>query len=177
MPISERQFAKRAGLSRTTLSLLKKGKLNPTVKTLERLSNAAGQNFAIQRFPKNSTLDSRYSTPVVSWLVVNEGFESWKIHFFEFLDEVRRSKDSRLLFVPPSPNLDVRLKSLLAAMVLEICNECDWEAPTWAEEEPSLKHPWFPSNSDALKASALLESPLRFKLKNIFVLENFMRRV
>jgi len=175
--ISERQLALKAGLSRTSLRLLKKGQLNPTLKTLKKIAEASDHSLEILQYPKNSSADFRYSIPVVSYLTQLEGFGSWKIHFFNFINELVRTKDSRLFISPPIKKLDKKLQALLAVIVMELCHRNNWPPPLWADDISSLQHPWFLSESESLKASALLESPLRFKLKNIFILENFFDRV
>ena len=48
--------------------------------------------------------------------------------------------------------------------------------PKWAQSMTALNKPWFVSGMESLKASALLESPLGFRAKNIFVHENFLER-
>jgi hypothetical protein len=42
---------------------------------------------------------------------------------------------------------------------------------------PAPHDPWFVSGMESLKAIALVESPLPFRLRKIFVLENFLSRV
>jgi transcriptional regulator with XRE-family HTH domain len=175
--ISERALACRAGLSRSTVRALKAETLNPTLRTLRRLSDAQNRDLEVFDSPRNSEADTRFSVPVVSWLVIREGFTSWKIHFFDLVDEVRRTKDYRLIVAPPIRGLDKKLRALLSSIVLELCRELSWTAPIWARREPRLNHPWFVSGSEALKATALSESPVHFKEKNIFVLENFLTRI
>jgi hypothetical protein len=40
----------------------------------------------------------------------------------------------------------------------------------------ALDSPWFVAGIENLKASALVESPVRFRKRNIFVLANFLER-
>jgi hypothetical protein len=51
------------------------------------------------------------------------------------------------------------------------------EAPAWVWAVPSLKEPWFLSGMESLKAIAIVESPVFFRRRKIFVLENFLYRV
>lgn len=173
---SERGLARLAGVSRTSLRAIKAGEANPTIKTLRQISEAQNHELRILEYPKNSELDSSASMVAASLKTQQDGFDSWKIHFFDFVDEVRRSKDYRLVLLPPIKSLDKKLSALAAAITLELCKTYSLEEPTWAVEMPALQEPWFVSNSESLKATSLLESPLRFKLKNIFVLENFLDR-
>jgi hypothetical protein len=49
--------------------------------------------------------------------------------------------------------------------------------PQWTWDIPSCKEPWFVSGVENLKAIALAESPVFFRRRKIFVLENFLQRV
>jgi hypothetical protein len=116
------------------------------------------------------------STVAVSCAVVRDGFESWKIHFMNLVDEFRRHHDVRLVLMPPISALDPRLKALLASIVYTVCAEVDLEPPEWSCLEYFLPKPWFVSGIESLKASTLVESPFSFRRNNIFVQENFLRR-
>jgi len=51
------------------------------------------------------------------------------------------------------------------------------DPPPWVWEVPACKTPWFVSGLDTLRAIALVESPVSFRRRKIFVLENFLARV
>jgi hypothetical protein len=119
---------------------------------------------------------SEYSTVALLFKVERDGFESWKTHLFDFVDEFRRTVDTRLILVPPPRNGDVRLVALLAATVQVLCDELGIDVPSWARKRYFLSVPWFVSGMNSLKASALLESPLPYRANNIFVHENFLER-
>jgi hypothetical protein len=51
------------------------------------------------------------------------------------------------------------------------------EAPQWLEQIPECEEPWFVSGLERLKAITIVQSPLRFRMRKIFVLENFLSRV
>jgi hypothetical protein len=65
---------------------------------------------------------------------------------------------------------------LSASIVDALCHEQGVEAPDWPSAVGVLPDPWFVSGTENLKASALLESPVRFRRRNIFVLSNFLSR-
>lgn len=92
------------------------------------------------------------------------------------VDEFRRTLDVRLIFLPPPSELDKSLSAMLSSIVLYLCDEAEIEAPTWAKKRVDLPTPWFVSETESLKAMAILESPLVFRRNNIFVLENFLER-
>lgn len=108
-------------------------------------------------FVPHERAPSEYSLPLISLRIKTDGFESWKIHLFDFVDEIRRTKDVRLLLLPPVKGLDSKLEALIASTTLELCREQHWSPPSWALENKFLFQPWFPSQMESLKASAVLE--------------------
>ena len=151
--------------------------LNQGNLTLQSLSAVAQQNdrtLGVLFFPDRCA--SASSSVAVSMNVITDGFESWKIHFFELVDEFRRTLDPRLTLLPPVSQLDARLRALLSSIALDLANEAEMDPPDWAQKPYFLDLPWFPAGAESLKASALVESPVFYRKNNIFVLENFLRR-
>lgn len=175
--MSERGLVQLLGISRTQWRAFRAGRWNPTWKTLQRLSKFSGSEIWIENFSESHYLNSELSTVGVSAGVMRDGFNSWKIHFMDFVDEFRRTKDRRLLILPPLANLDPRLRCLLGCIVVQLCHEVNMAAPDWAVNQAPLKNPWFVSEIESLKAIALTESPIAFRIKNIFVFRNFLDRI
>jgi len=65
----------------------------------------------------------------------------------------------------------------MASIVEYLCKELSIPAPAWALDYPSLPNPWFVAGVENLKAIALVESPVVFRKRKIFVLSNFLTRV
>jgi hypothetical protein len=172
--LSERLFCKRADLSRMTFRAIKEKNRQVTLKSLSALEVQTGSTLFVGLGLKDGRSDC--STVATAYKTERDGFESWKIHFMDMVDEFRKSLDPKLILLPPPKVLSKKLQALMASMVLELCWEADFEAPPWAKESDPLKEPWFVSETEALKASALVESSVFFKKNNIFVLENFLRR-
>ena len=51
-----------------------------------------------------------------------------------------------------------------------------FRGPQWTAAVGCLDRPWFVSGFESLKASALVESPVPFRSRNVFVLANFLER-
>ncbi|MDI6793103.1 MAG: hypothetical protein QME81_09585 [bacterium] len=101
--------------------------------------------------------------------------KNWIIHFMDFVDDFRYYKD--LSFVSKPFDFDnERIDALLTATIEYLCDELGLEPPEWVEEAPSCKYPWFVSGMENLKAIAIVESPLRFRMRKIFTLGNFLSR-
>ena len=102
--------------------------------------------------------------------------ENWFIWLMDFVDDFRYSKDPSLIKEPIDRG-DEKMDALIASTVAALCDELKIEIPQWIHDIPSSKEPWFVSGLENLKAISLVESPLQFRLRKIFVLENFLSRV
>jgi hypothetical protein len=100
----------------------------------------------------------------------------WCIHLMNFVDDFRRHKSLRSLSEPFQLS-DVRMDALLASTSETLCDELGLVPPTWLEGVPACDEPWFVGDLQRLKAISIVESPLRFRMRKIFVLENFLSRV
>jgi transcriptional regulator with XRE-family HTH domain len=172
--LSERGLAKEAGLSRMTLRAIEAGDVRVSLKSLCMLAQSLNRNIQVLLTPEECRSD--LSTYAVGIQVMRDGFESWKIHFMEMVDEFRKTLDPRLFVLPPPSGLDTKLRALLASMVCVLSHEASMDVPLWADRPHPLEKPWFVSDIQALKPSALVESRLAFRRNNIFVLDNFLRR-
>ncbi len=174
--ISQRALAKRAAVSFRGLQLLEKRGHNWEVMTVSRVAEALhlpgqGVDLVVDRFLRMLP----DSIPEISIRMMLDGFDSWKTHLFDFVDAFRATTSNELL-EPPAYGLDVRLQALCASTVEALCAEKRQHAPAWCAGVPSLSGPWFVSGIENLKAMSLVESPVWFRSRNIFVLGNFLSR-
>ena len=102
--------------------------------------------------------------------------EHWTVHLMDFVDDFRYYRNPAALAAPFGRRHE-RWDALLAATAASLCEEMGMETPAWINEVPPCKEPWFVAGMDSLKAIELVESPLPFRLRKIFVLENFLSRV
>lgn len=173
--LSERQLVSAANVSRMSVRQVKKGVGNLGLNLISSLTSFFGLNLTVIASPESTASD--FSTVATAYKVERDGFESWKIHFMDFVDEFRRTLDPLLILLPPHSDLDRRLSALLASLVRYLCEESSLTPPAWSTKRYYLSSPWFPSQTEALKASAIMESPSAFRSNNIFVQENFAARV
>jgi len=101
--------------------------------------------------------------------------KNWVIHLMDFVDDFRYDKNPSTL-AEPFELTNERFDALLASTTHYLCDEMSLECPSWILEVPACKDPWFVSGMESLKAIALVESPLQFRIRKIFVLENFLSR-
>ncbi|OGQ31483.1 MAG: hypothetical protein A3B79_00110, partial [Deltaproteobacteria bacterium RIFCSPHIGHO2_02_FULL_50_15] len=101
---------------------------------------------------------------------------SWKWWVFNFVDAFRREGDAKYVELPPSNQLSEGQKAMMASIVETLCEELNVKIPAWCGAVAALKNPWFVSGLENLKAISLVESPIHFRKRNIFVLGNFLER-
>ena len=172
--LSQRKASLALGLSRTTLR--KAIQMDESIKlsTLRHVAEYCQRSLAILVYPQNHQPES--TTSAISFMIERDGFDSWKIHLMNLVDEFRKWKDPRIFILPPSVTCSEKIKALIAATITELCREGQMTPPDWAKKNPPLEKPWFVAGMESLKASALIESPVSFREKNIFVHENFLSR-
>ena len=100
----------------------------------------------------------------------------WCIHLMNFVDDFRRHKDLQAAQEPFELN-DARMDALLSSTTEALCDELSLLPPAWLAAIPACDEPWFVGDLQRLKAISIVESPLRFRMRKIFVLENFLSRV
>ena len=107
---------------------------------------------------------------------VREDPDHWYTRLMDFVDDFRFYKDLKSLEEPFNLTGD-RLEAMLASTAGQLCGELGVAPPPWILEVPACKDPWFPSGLESLKAIALVESPAHFRVRKVFVMENFLSRV
>lgn len=102
--------------------------------------------------------------------------QHWCLHLMNFVDDFRREKDLQAIGEAFQIS-DERTDALLASTAETLCDELKLTPPKWLNEIPACKEPYFVGELESLKAISIVESPLRFRIRKIFVLENFLSRV
>lgn len=107
---------------------------------------------------------------------INADSENWKLYFYDFVDDFRYCKSVDLISEAFEFNNE-KFDALLASTAEKLCEELSLEIPKWLSEIPSCKTPFFVAGFENLKATAIVESPLHFRIRNVFVTESFLQRV
>ena len=175
--LSQRALAARAGIAYKTVQLIETGHHDPRVSTLDRIAQALGYPRRIV----NERLRTLWESPPDSVAMVSERIvsgepSSWKGHVFDFVDAFRRSGDPQLIKNAPVQGSSNFVRALLAATVESLCRELNVVIPNWCHNVGCLNEPTFVAGIENLKAMSLVESPLSFRRRNIFVLGNFLAR-
>ena len=173
--LSERELSGKLQMSRETLRQIENNLNASKISAIQCVANNYSYQVLVEIVPI-APPQSDFSSVVTSMKISRDGFDSWKLHLMNFVDEFRRSADMRLVLLPPVMDFDKRLKSLLASTVSALCAEIESAPPDWVFLDHYLNRPWFVAEMESLKASALQESPYHFRCNNIFTLANFLKR-
>ena len=100
----------------------------------------------------------------------------WRVFLMDFVDDFRHYKNPEMIAEPFEPG-DDKIDALLASTAEYLCDELKMKIPAWLDDVRPCGEPFFVSGIENLKARAIVESPLRFRIRKIFVLEDFLSRV
>lgn len=100
-------------------------------------------------------------------------------NFIDAFNQASKDKKIKMSTSCPFPNIKKnRDKAYIAALVEELCVRNNLKIPAWVEDKKLfLKEPFFVGDLESLKSFLLVESPVSFRRRNIFVSENVLTRV
>ncbi len=116
--------------------------------------------------------------------LTSRNIDDFEIHLGNFLDEFYRSSEAvKNDMVKAEPEyfktISQQTYAFLAGTVEKLCNDSSIEPPGWIfKDEYVLKDPMFAMDAKGtFRLYLLVESPIEFVVRNIFVTENCLQRV
>lgn len=100
----------------------------------------------------------------------------WKIALMDFVDDFRRHRDPAAVAEPFELSHE-QMDAVFAATIETLCDELGIPIPEWLNSVPPCKEPYFLSSVEAMKTFGLAESPVHFRIRKVFVGDNFLHRV
>ena len=100
----------------------------------------------------------------------------WKIALMDFVDDFRYHRDPAAVEQPFEAGEEDK-DAVLAGTIETLCDEMAILIPDWLRKIPACREPLFLSRVETLKAFSLAESPVHFRIRKVFVMENFLHRV
>ena len=128
------------------------------------------------------TPEYRAQTAAETLRLIADGVDPW-LALGQFQDDWRRTETSRRVDlvrepVPDVPGEYLRWAALLAAAVEYLCAQDGAPFPSWTgRSEYRLPAPWFLYPGWRLRAWQLVETPVPFRLRNIFGGDRILSRV
>lgn len=108
-----------------------------------------------------------------------DGGLHWQLHINAFVDEFRHASgaEQRAMIAASLASESDRMAGLVAAVVSALCREQELASPPWVARTGSPE-PFFafPADGYALRVRLMLESPPPFRIRNVFVPENYLER-
>jgi hypothetical protein len=160
--------AENSGLNKSTISRYVNREREYSLENYEKVLCAV-KKIEMQRLRGRTS--ARLATQRV-WLG-----EEWRISYFDFVDSFLAIKSEILISERPVDGLDIRSLALICSIVMQLCDDAYINPPEWAKQSIELEEPWFISRFKNLRAISLVESSIFFKRNNIFVGNDFLKRV
>jgi hypothetical protein len=107
-----------------------------------------------------------------------DGHPHWQLVLNELIDDFRAGDaTAREALMREPPARPGRFAGLVAAVLSALCREAGLQPAPWVAETCSPE-PFFPvpARSAALRLRLMIESPPAFRIRNVFVPENYLSR-
>lgn len=169
--LSQRELALRARTSAATINRYEAGTIDPAVGTLNRILNACSRRR--RRWASIAQL-----APHLASTLSDSPQDVWRL-VGEMLDDDRGADDSEVrssVEDPPWPTGNAKADVLVAALGEYLCVRRGLVPPSWTQMMSEVV-PWWFVAGERFAALALVESPMSFARRGVFITAGALERV
>lgn len=174
---TQRELARRSGVSQPHVSAYETGKRQPTVPTMARLIDATGHGLVLGLRPRTAGRPMSLAEVAVKIAVdpthARGGRWFWVREFLRgFADDVAGTDErAALMAEPPAGSGATEWDAVLAALAEHLAFHHHLPCPDWTQERARCaQRAWFLSELPTQRAWAVETSPAAFRRRNLFVL-------
>ena len=173
--LTQRDLARLGGTSASAVNRYERGRVSPSVRTLDRLLAACSQSghrrwSSFAQLAPAMAVEFLTGRPLDAWRLVGEVID----------DDRTRSAEELLATVAerPSDTGEDRVDATVAALAEWLCVRRGLVPPPWTQEPARVaRRWWFVTGDPAFHAMAFRESPISFARRGIFVTRGGLERV
>lgn len=156
--LSIRALSEIAGVSPSTVSRIEAGRMDPTVRMLARILDAAGRELELTTHDSSTP---RLMSLVDAWELSTRGDILDWTRLRAFLDYLTLHPDEIATAVGPAPGPSGSelLDNLLAAIAETLADEAGISRPTWTSRVPALQEEWSTPGTARIREAARRSTP------------------
>lgn len=164
--LSRRALATKARVPTSTVSRIEEGLSEPTLRMLERLVDATGNDLFVECRRKEDRLS--IAELATAWSEPNGRVKiDWTL-LRGFVDRIQQNPTGLpdAIADPPAPTYPL-LNAILAALAEQLADEYHVERPRWTRAFGPLDEPWAPPSTPRMRASFEQSTPEAFRRRNL----------
>lgn len=164
--LSQRALAARVGCTRSTISRIEAGDMDPTLTMLARIVSAAGHRLLVELAEPGDSLrlaeaaEGTTDIGTIDWTRLR-GIVDW-------LELHPESIDDAIADAPPRTG-DLAADNLFAGVAEKLADDTGRQRPKWTRAVPALASPWSPPGTPRMKAAEAATAPAQLSSRNLML--------
>jgi transcriptional regulator with XRE-family HTH domain len=152
-----RRLAAAANVAGSTITRIQSGAVDPSVRTLERILDAAGFDLRIEAVRRGGERHPRLADLADAWTLHDGRLRLDWTRWRALIDELalRPELTPEAIYVAPPVTGEDVVDSLMAAVAEKLADDAGLPRPLWASLAPSLAEPYRPPVARALTGRSI----------------------